>query len=224
MLLAAIGGSLPMAVGIALSPLPIATVIILLMTPQARTNAPAFLVGWIAGIVTVGFIVFILPGIETTRGEPTPLSGVIRIILGLFLLALIWKQWQQRPRPNEPVRVPKLLARLDQIGIAHSLATGFLFTAISPKNLLLTAAGAATIDSSMLTPKSQIIVLFIFITIASLSVALPLGAYFLARQSVEGTFARWKDWLIENNVMVLIVLLLVFGTLLIGRGMKILAT
>ena len=181
------------------------------MTPQARTNAPAFLVGWIAGIVTVGFIVFILPGIETTRGEPTPLSGVIRIILGLSLLALAWKQWQQRPRPNEPVRVPKLLARLDQIGIAHSLATGFLFTAISPKNLLLSAAGAATIDSSMLT-------------IASLSVALPLGAYFLARQSVEGTFARWKDWLIENNVMVLIVLLLVFGTLLIGRGMKILAT
>jgi hypothetical protein len=46
----------------------------------------------------------------------------------------------------------------------------------------------------------------------------------LARQSVEGTFARWKDWLIENNVTVLIVLLLVFGTLLIGRGMKIFAT
>ena len=75
----------------------------------------------------------------------------------------------------------------------------------------------------MLAPKSQIIVLFVFTTIASLSVALPLAAYFLARQRVEVTFARWKDWLIENNGMVLIVLLLVFGTLLIGRGMKILA-
>jgi hypothetical protein len=49
MLLEAIGGSLPMAVGIALSPLPVASLIILLMTPQARTNAPAFLLGWIAG-------------------------------------------------------------------------------------------------------------------------------------------------------------------------------
>ena len=44
MLLEAIGNSLPMAVGIALSPLPVASVIILLMTPQARTNAPTFLV------------------------------------------------------------------------------------------------------------------------------------------------------------------------------------
>ena len=223
MLLEAIGGSLPMAVGIALSPLPVASLIILLMTPQARTNAPAFLLGWIAGILAVGFVVFILPGIETTRGEPTPLSGLMRIILGILLLALTWKQWRRRPRPNEPVTVPKLLAHLDQIGTAHSLATGFLFTAINPKNLVLTAAGAATIDSSMLAPKSQIIVLFVFTTIASLSVALPLAAYFLARQRVEVTFARWKDWLIENNGMVLIVLLLVFGTLLIGRGMKILS-
>jgi threonine/homoserine/homoserine lactone efflux protein len=223
MLLEAIGGSLPMAVGIALSPLPVASLIILLMTPQARTNAPAFLLGWIAGILAVGFVVFILPGIETTRGEPTPLSGLMRIILGILLLALTWKQWRRQPRPNEPVTVSKLLARLDQIGTAHSLATGFLFTAINPKNLVLTAAGAATIDSSMLAPKSQIIVLFVFTTIASLSVALPLAAYFLARQRVEVTFARWKDWLIENNGMVLIVLLLVFGTLLIGRGMKILA-
>ena len=96
MLLEAIGGSLPMAVGIALSPLPVASLIILLMTPQARTNAPAFLLGWIAGILAVGFVVFILPGIETTSGEPTPLSGLMRIILGILLLALTWKQWRRR--------------------------------------------------------------------------------------------------------------------------------
>ena len=224
MLLEAIGGALPMAVGIALSPLPIASVIILLMTPKARTNAPAFLLGWIAGILAVGFFVSILPGIETTRGDPTYTSGLFRIILGIFLFALTWKQWQQRPRPNEPVTVPKLLANLDTIGTAHSSAMGFLFTAINPKNLVLSAAGAATIDSSMLAPNLQIIALLVFTTIASLSVALPLAAYLLASQSVEGMFARWKDWLIENNVTVLIVLLLVFGTLLIGRGMKIIAT
>lgn len=223
MLLEAIGGSLPMAVGIALSPLPIASVIIILMTPQAKSNAPALLLGWIVGILTVGFITFMMPGIETARGEPTPLSGLIRIILGIGLLLLSWHQWRQRPKPDEPVKVPKLLARLDKLGIAHSLATGFLFSGVNPKNLVLIAAGAATIDASMLSPKSQIIALLVFTAIASLSVALPVTAYFLARHSVEGMFARWKDSLIANNVTVLIVLLLVFGTLLIGRGMRILA-
>ena len=223
MLLEAIGGSLPMAVGVAVSPPAVAAVIIMLMTPQARTNAPAFLLGWIVGILTVGLITFMIPGIETARGEPTPLSGLIRIILGFVLLLLSWRQWRQRPKPDEPVKVPELLARLDKFGMAHSLTTGFLLSGINPKNLVLVAAGAATIDESMLSPELQVIVLLVFTAIASLSVGLPVAAYFLARHSVEDMFARWKDRPIENNMTVLIVLLLVFGALLIGRGMKILA-
>jgi hypothetical protein len=51
-----------------------------------------------------------------------------------------------------------------------------------------------------------------------------MSAHSLARQRVEGRFARWKSWLIENNATGLSVLLPGFGTLLIGRGMQILAT
>lgn len=223
MLLEAIGGSLPMSVGVALSPAPVAAVIIMLMTAQARTNAPIFLLGWIVGILTVGVIVFMMPGIETARGEPTALSGLIRILLGIALLFLAVRQWQQRPAPDHPVEVPKLLAGLDEIGVVQSMITGFLLSGVNPKNLLLTAAGAATIDASMLNPGAQIIALLVFTATASVSVAVPIVAYFLVRHKSEAVFGRWKDWLIDNNVTVLIVLLLVFGTLLIGGGMKILA-
>jgi hypothetical protein len=222
-MLEAIAGSLPLSVGVALSPLPIAAVIIMLMTARARANAPAFLLGWIVGILAVGVVAFVMPGIETARGEPTRLSGVIRVVLGVVLLLLSWRQWRQRPAPDAPVEVPRLLARLDQIGVAQSLTTGFLLSGVNPKNLLLVAAGAATIDASMLAVREQIIALLVFTTIASLTIALPIAGYFLARQSVEGMFGRWKDWLIRNNITVLIVLLLVFGTLLISRGIKILA-
>jgi len=223
MLLEAIGGSLPMSVGVALSPLPVAAVIVMLMTARARSNAPAFLLGWIVGILAVGVITFMIPGLETARGEPTPLSGLIRIILGIVLVLMSWRQWQQQPKADEPVEVPKILAHLDHIGVLQSLFTGFLLSGVHPKNLLLIAAGAAAIDASMLATREQFIALLVFATIASLTVAVPVVSYFLARRSVEKIFARWKDWLIANNVTVLIVLLLVFGTLLIGRGMKILA-
>ncbi len=223
MIIEAIGGSLPMAVGVAVSPLPVAAVIIMLMTDRARTNAPAFLLGWTFGILTVGLVVFLMPGIETTRGEPTPLSGLIRIVLGIALLFLSVRQWRQRPAPDEPVEVPKVLARLDQIGMVQSLITGFLLSGANPKNLFLSAAGAATIDASKLDPGAQIVALLVFTAIASVTVAVPVVGYFLARHSVEATFGRWKDWMIENTVTVLIVLLMVFGSLLIGQGMKILA-
>lgn len=42
----AIGDSLPMAIGIAPSPVPITAVVLMLTTERARTNGPAFVIGW----------------------------------------------------------------------------------------------------------------------------------------------------------------------------------
>jgi len=49
---AAIGQSLPVAVGVLISPLPIVAVVLMLVSPGGRANALAFLLGWIvAGVV-----------------------------------------------------------------------------------------------------------------------------------------------------------------------------
>ena len=53
----AIGEILPLAIGIAISPLPIIAVILMLTTPKARTNGPAFLAGWLLGLVVVAGVV-----------------------------------------------------------------------------------------------------------------------------------------------------------------------
>jgi hypothetical protein len=45
----AIGESLPLAVGIALSPIPIIAVVLMLTSHQARINGPVFVAGWLAG-------------------------------------------------------------------------------------------------------------------------------------------------------------------------------
>jgi len=211
-----------MAVGIAISPIPVTAVMMILTSTQARTNAPAFLLGWFLGILLVGFVVFLLPGIETARGQPTALSGLIRIILGVALLFLCVRQWWQRTAPDEPVKGPKVLARLDQMTVIQSSISGFLFSSANPKNLFLSAVGAATVDASMLVPGEQLIALLVFSAIASLTIAVPVAGYFLARHSAEAIFGTCKDWLIRHNANMIIVLLLVFGALLIGQGMKIL--
>jgi Sap, sulfolipid-1-addressing protein len=50
----AIGDLLPSAVGVALSPIPIVAVILMLGTPRARSNGPAFAAGWVGSTNTVG--------------------------------------------------------------------------------------------------------------------------------------------------------------------------
>ena len=46
----AIGEILPLAVGVALSPIPIIAIILMLGTPRARSNGPAFALGWLVGL------------------------------------------------------------------------------------------------------------------------------------------------------------------------------
>ena len=223
MILEAIGNSFPIAVGIAISPLAIAALLIMLLTPRAKVNAPAFLFGWILGFLLVGFLAYFIPGMETTPEEPATLAGIVRIVLGLALLLLAIWQWQRQAARNHKVETPRFLARIDNMGVTHCILTGFLLSAAHPKNLPLIVAGVAAIGRYNLDALAEIMAFLIFTAVASATILLPLAAYFLAKRQAEALFGHWKDWLIRNNDIVVLLLLLIFGTLLVGRGIKMLA-
>jgi len=58
----AIGASLPLAVGITLSPVPIIAVVLMLTSRRAKVNGPAFVLGWLIGLGIVGAIVLAVAG------------------------------------------------------------------------------------------------------------------------------------------------------------------
>src|SRR5689334_18883293 len=97
---AAIGQVLSFAVGVALSPLPIVAVVLMLGTPRARANGPAFVAGWILGLVVVGAIALVAAGAAgaTSGGGPADWVGVVKLVLGVALLALAARQWRRRPQ------------------------------------------------------------------------------------------------------------------------------
>lgn len=68
----AVGGSLALAVGIALSPLPIIAVVLMLTSRRARVDGPAFVLGWLIGLGVVGAIVLAIagPGGASKSGSP----------------------------------------------------------------------------------------------------------------------------------------------------------
>ena len=54
-----IGEILPLAVGIAISPIPIVAVILMLLSPRAKSTSVGFMIGWVVGII-VAVVVFTL--------------------------------------------------------------------------------------------------------------------------------------------------------------------
>jgi hypothetical protein len=84
----AIGNSLPLAIGVAISPIPIIAIILMLLSKRAGANSTAFLVGWMVGIVAVLSAVVAVAGtatLETDTG-PTATASWIKIGLGVLLL------------------------------------------------------------------------------------------------------------------------------------------
>jgi hypothetical protein len=100
---------------------------------------------------------------------------------------------------------------------------GFLLSTFNPKNLLLTFAGAASIDASMATPSQQAIALALYAIVASLSVGIPIIGYILFTDRARTVLADWKGWLIRNNAIMVTALLVVFGALIIGNGLLVLS-
>jgi len=216
----AITQSLPMAIGVALSPLPIAAIIMMLMTTRAHTNSSAFLLGWILGLMVVGSIVFLIPASQTEGGEPTLAAGYVRIGIGVLLFYFAVMQWRNRPGPDDAVEVPKYLAGLDTFNAGKSLLTGFLLVAVNPKNLMLCAAGAAAIDINTPNLLLQLGAYVVFTLIASSTIAVPMISYFLARERARTLFDNWKNWLVRNNPSLLAVVLLLLGIVLVSRGIE----
>ena len=54
----AIGQIIPLAVGVALSPLPIIAVILMVTTPRGRVTGPSFLAGWVIALAVLGTVVW----------------------------------------------------------------------------------------------------------------------------------------------------------------------
>ena len=143
----AIGGILPLAIAVDISVLSIIAVILMLITPRARSNGPAFVAGWVLGLVVVGGLVLIIADAANVSGSsgPSTAAYAIKLTLGVLLLLLAVRQWRSRPRPGEQAPAPKWMASLDSFTPVKSLGLGAAMSGVNPKNLALTAAAAISI-------------------------------------------------------------------------------
>ena len=218
----ALKDAFPMSLGLALSPFPLIAIIIILMTPKAKSNSLWFLLGWILGIYGVGLLVLIIPGLGTKHDTPSIYSGAIRIVLGLSLLIFAFKTWLNRPRGGDEIVTPKLFLSMDKFGLRKSMLTGFLFSAANVKNMALSAAGAVRINQSLPENESIFIAMLLFSLIGSLTLLFPVMVYVFAEKRIEPTFLIWKKWLIKNNKVLLAFILSFIGLILVKGGIEIL--
>jgi threonine/homoserine/homoserine lactone efflux protein len=215
-----IGEILPLAVGIAISPVPIIAAILMLLSPKAKGASVGFLLGWITGIVVAIVVFTLLSSVLPAQDESgsSPVRGVIKIILGALLLFLALRQWRGRPAEGEQATMPKWMSAIDSVTAGKALGLGFLLSAVNPKNLLMAISAGLIIGGAGLAVGQTVVVIVIFVLLAASTVLIPVVAYLIASERLAGPFDRLRAWLANNNATIMAVLLLVIGVAVIGKG------
>ncbi len=217
-----IGQLAPVALGVAISPVPVIAVILVLMGPRARGSGPAFLLGWVLG---VGAAVTLLTVVGSAvdggeAGGSRPVLGTVKILAGLGLVALAVRQWRARPAPGEESALPGWMSRAGEMGPGRAGVVAAALAALNPKNLLLCASGGAIIAGARpdVSDGGVAVAVAVFTVVASLTVLAPVGAFLLAPVAAGRRLESVRRWLSVNNTAVMAVMLLVLGTVVLGQG------
>lgn len=217
---AAIGQSLPVAVGVLISPLPIVAVVLMLVSGRARANAFAFLLGWFVAVGAVTLVVALVAGAATPSDDGPPLwAAILKLVLGVLLLLLAVKQWRGRPRDGMEPPAPRWMAAIDAFTPVKAAGLAVLLGAVNPKNLLLVVSGGAAIATAAPgDTTAQVVASVVFALVASIGVAAPVFIYLFMGSRAATLLDELKAWMTHNNAVIMAVLLLVLGAKLLGDG------
>ena len=210
-----LGQTLPYALGILLSPLPVIPVLFMLLGPRPHQSSVAYAVGWCCGIA-LSTEIFVLISVFISNIESTPhwLSWVL-VALGIALLLLAVQRWSIRHKPKP---LPGWMSALETAPPAKTFGLGFLVSIVSSPVFLIGAG--LTIGAASQSAARDAYDVMIFTAIASGFVILPVVLYFIAGKSVASALLASKQWLERNYATVSTVILFAFGVIILMKGIR----
>ena len=117
-----VGELLPLAVGVAVSPVAVIATILMLLSKRAGSTNAGFAVGWLLGIfIATVFFVILSSAVSTSDDGPSATVSWIKLALGVLLLAVGVKQWRGRSGEHE---TPKWMQAIDEMTAVKGLGLG----------------------------------------------------------------------------------------------------
>ncbi|WP_280268156.1 GAP family protein [Nocardia wallacei] len=209
-----LGDLLPLAMGVAISPIPLVAAILVILSNTSTAPGLGFAAGWVAAIAVVTAVVVLLSGAFGGDREPSPAVAWVKIVLGVLLLGLAGRQWRAR----SDTATPRWMRAIDGLAPARAVGLGATLAALNPKNLLLCVSAGVGIGSGGLGGGAEVVAVVVYTMIAAASVLLVVVGYVLAADRLRATLDTAREWLQANNHAVLAIVLLVMGTVVLGKG------
>ena len=209
---------LPYALGIALSPVPIAVVLVCLTGARAVANGSLFALGWVAGVAALAGAFAALVSAGDLTDEHPAWIAVLDVILGLsFVVAAAVLLWRRRRR--EP-RSTSVIAGVDTLTPAHTAGLGIVLSGVNPKVMALALGAAITLAGADTSAAQTTGALVLFTAIGALGVVVPLAVYAAFPSRSRTALIRARAALERHQATVLIVAGFAIGALFLVDGLR----
>jgi threonine/homoserine/homoserine lactone efflux protein len=214
----AVAYAIPFALGVALNPIPVLAIVLILAAPRGLLRGTALLAGALSSLSVVAVVLFALEsGADPVEGgETATWVSVVKLLLGLALLALAARKWRSRPGAgdDEP-ELPAWMSAVETLTPWKAAAAGVALMGLNPKNIMITAGAVTSIVGTGAATGSQVVGLAVFVLVGCACVALPVLVTALFGARAAHSLGVVRDWMLRHHKVILAGILVVLATVLL---------
>lgn len=218
-LLGVIGALLPLGVAAALSSVPIAVVVVLLLSPRSSPNGVGYSIGQFSGvfILTIG----LSSGLASIPA-PLPIArqvmfGVAELVVGVVLV-LYGSLRVSNPREASRAGLHGWIRRLAAVRVWTALGLGVALN-LRPKGVLLAIAAGIAVGSEHLPPSATLVAVAFYAALSTSVVAGAVIAHLARPSATRRWLERARGWLDTHGRLITLVVTVVIGFVILGNGL-----
>lgn len=211
-----------LALGVAISPVPVVAVLVILLGRRARVGGLAIAGAWVLGhalaiTIATAFAGTIRP---PRQGYDLPFEGTIAALVGVGLVLAAMLARRGRLRSEDPQAAPDWVNAVDKLSPGGGAFVAFTNAITSPKNLALAiVAGSAIQEAMSLTGETPLAGILVYVAVASVTVVVPVVMYFAYGERAEATLSEWRSYVSARAAAIMELSLLGLGVALMARGL-----
>ena len=209
---------LPLAAA-AIAPLMILAVILLLSSEKGLAKATSFILGRIICYTAWSIAFFYLfDRLSGSDSGPSTSKLIINIVLGALLLLLAVKNIFKKNNPDAPP--PKWMRKLDKAKTGALFGLVFGLSIIQIRYVILIMAGVTLINETQI-PQGQLVIAYIILIFFVIWPQLiPIILYLILGNRAHKILSSLRTWLVNNQKIVNIIVLVLFGIVLLWKGIS----
>ncbi len=207
---------LPLALVITVSPLSIIPGVLVLHTTHPRESGLAYLAGWLLGLAGLtALFIGISDMLGGLKSSPPAWASWLRIVVGATLIVFGVIRWLTRRGHDH---APAWMRSLRSVTPARAAVTGATLTVVNPKVLFVCAAAGLAIGTDALGVTGTVLSAALFVGVAASSVAIPVLAYVVGGDRLDGPLERLKNWMERHNAGLVAAILVLIGLWVLYKG------